>query len=157
LIELAQVILDQTQFFQRERKQSTVDRMQRRGRLEGIAQLFGRGAQARGGQRGDGGWIGFAVGERLQHATGADAQQVRDDTRHLEVRERSSGKVVVATAARSSSESSRMPASMSAPALSLMRLYRTWTSRSPDNCHDSNTRLAQPSPVIARRSTAAPS
>jgi hypothetical protein len=65
---------------------STIDRMQRRGRLEGIAQLLGRGAQARGGKRCEGGRIGFAVGERLQHATGADAQQVRDDTRHLDVR-----------------------------------------------------------------------
>jgi hypothetical protein len=83
---LAQVILDHPQLFQGEREQSTVDRMQRRGRVEGIAQLVGRGAQARGGQPGEGGGIGFAVGERLQHATGADAQQVRDDTRHLDVR-----------------------------------------------------------------------
>ena len=37
LIELAQVILDQAQFIQREPEQSTVDRMQRRERVEGIA------------------------------------------------------------------------------------------------------------------------
>ena len=57
LIELAQMILDHAQFFQRESEQSTVDRMQRRGRVEGLAQLLGCGAQARGGEHGDGGIV----------------------------------------------------------------------------------------------------
>ena len=46
LIELAEVILDHAQFFQRELQQPPVNRMQRRTRLEGIAQLLGRRAQA---------------------------------------------------------------------------------------------------------------
>ena len=56
--QLAQVILNDAQFFQHEREQSPVDRMQRRGCLQGIAQLLGRGAQARGGERCEGGRIG---------------------------------------------------------------------------------------------------
>ena len=36
-IELAEVILDKAQFFERELQQPAVDRMQRRTRVEGIA------------------------------------------------------------------------------------------------------------------------
>jgi hypothetical protein len=61
LIELAEMILDHAQFFERKFQQPTVDRMQRSTRLEGIAQLLGRGTQARGGERRQGGGIGLAV------------------------------------------------------------------------------------------------
>ena len=60
--------------------------MQRRARLEGIAQLLGRGAQARVRERRQGGRIRFAVRQRLQHAAGADAQQVGHEAGHLDVR-----------------------------------------------------------------------
>jgi hypothetical protein len=76
LIELAEVIRDHTQFFEGELQQPTVDRMQRRTRLEGIAQLPGRGSQARGRERRQGARIRFAVRQRLQHAAGTDAEQV---------------------------------------------------------------------------------
>ena len=65
LIELTEVILDHTQLFERELQQPAVDRMQCRTRLEGIAQLFRRGAQARGRECREGGGIGFAVRQRL--------------------------------------------------------------------------------------------
>jgi hypothetical protein len=74
LIELAEVILDQAQVFEGELQQAAVNGMQRRTRLEGIAQLLGRGAQARGRERREGAGIGFTLRERLQHAAGADAQ-----------------------------------------------------------------------------------
>ena len=48
--------------------------------------MLRRGAQARGRERREGGRIGFAVRQRLQHAAGADAQQVRDEAGHLDVR-----------------------------------------------------------------------
>jgi hypothetical protein len=48
LIELAEVILNHAQFFQRELQQPTVDGMQRRTYLEGIAQLGRCGSQTRG-------------------------------------------------------------------------------------------------------------
>ena len=86
LIELAEVILDHAQFFERELQQPTVDRMQRRTRLEGIAQLLGRGAQARGREGREGGRIGLAIRQRLQHAAGTDAEQVRHEAGHLDVR-----------------------------------------------------------------------
>ena len=74
LIELAEVVFDHAQFFQRELQEPTVDRMQCPTRMEGIAQLLRRGAQARGGERCEGGGIGLALRQRLQHPTGADAQ-----------------------------------------------------------------------------------
>ena len=76
LIELAEVILDHTQFFQRELQQPTVNGMQRRTPLESVAQLLGRGTQTRGRERRQGGRIRFAVRQRLQHAAGTDAEQV---------------------------------------------------------------------------------
>jgi hypothetical protein len=60
--------------------------MQRRTRLEGIAQLLGRGTQARGREYRKGSRIGFAVRQRLQHAAGTDAEQVRHEAGHLDVR-----------------------------------------------------------------------
>ena len=86
LIELSEVILDHAQLFQRELQQPTVDRMQCRTRLESIAQLRRRGTQARGRELREGGGIRLTLCQRLQHAAGADAQQVRDDARHLDVR-----------------------------------------------------------------------
>jgi hypothetical protein len=86
LIELAEVILDHAQLVQRELQQPTVDRMQRRTRLERIAQLLRRGAQARGGERREGGGIGLAIRQRLQHAAGADPEQVRDEAGHFDMR-----------------------------------------------------------------------
>jgi hypothetical protein len=86
LIELAEVILDHARFFQRELQQPTANRVQRRTRLEGIAQLIGRGTQARGRECRKGGRIGSAVRQRLQHAAGTDAEQVRHEAGHLDVR-----------------------------------------------------------------------
>jgi hypothetical protein len=60
--------------------------MQRSTRLKGIAQLFWRRRQARGCECGEGGRIGFAVRQGLQHATGADAEQVGHHAGHLDVR-----------------------------------------------------------------------
>ena len=60
--------------------------MQQPTRTEGVAQLCRRRPPARGRQCGQGGRIGFAVRERLQHAPGADAQQVRHEAGHLDVR-----------------------------------------------------------------------
>jgi hypothetical protein len=74
LIKLPEVILNHAQLFQGELQQPAVDRMQRRTRLESIAQLRRRGAQARGRERREGGGIGLALRHRLQHAAGADAQ-----------------------------------------------------------------------------------
>jgi hypothetical protein len=68
LIELTELILDHPQLFQRELQQSAVNGMQRRTRMEGIAQLLSRGAQARGRERRKGGGIGLAIRQRLQHA-----------------------------------------------------------------------------------------
>ena len=48
--------------------------------------MLRRRAEARGGQRGEDGGIGLAVGQRLQHAAGADAQQIGDEARELDVR-----------------------------------------------------------------------
>ena len=72
-------------FFECELQQPTVDRMQRRTRLEGIAQLRRCGAQARGREPCEGDRIGFTVGQGLQHAASA-AEQVRHDTGDLDVR-----------------------------------------------------------------------
>ena len=70
LIELAEVILDQAQFVERELQQPAVDRMQRRARLEGIAQLGRCGSQARGRKGREGRRISFAIRQGLQHDTG---------------------------------------------------------------------------------------
>jgi hypothetical protein len=59
--------------------------MQRRASLEGITQLLGRGTQARGRECREGGRVGFAVRQRLQHAGGTDAKQVRHEAGHLDV------------------------------------------------------------------------
>ena len=85
LIELTEMILDHAQFFEGEFQQRG-NRMQRRTRLEGIAQLLGGGTQARGRERREGGGIGFAVRQRLQHAAGTDAEQVRHEAGHFDVR-----------------------------------------------------------------------
>ena len=77
LIELSEVILDHAQLFERELQQPSVDRMQRRTRLECIAQLLRCGAQARGRERREGSGIGLAICERLQHAAGAVRGPVR--------------------------------------------------------------------------------
>ena len=74
------------QLFQRELQQPTVDRMQRRARLEGIAQLRRRRAQARVRQRRQGDGIRLAIRQRLQHASCAGAQQIRDEAGQLDVR-----------------------------------------------------------------------
>jgi hypothetical protein len=83
LIELAEVILDHTPLFERELQQPTVDRMQRRTRLEGIAQLRRCGSQARSREHDEGSRIGLTVRQGLQHAASADAEQVRHDTGDL--------------------------------------------------------------------------
>ena len=57
LIELSEVILDHAQLFECEFQQPTVDRMQGRTRVEGIAQLLRRGAQAWSRERCEGGGI----------------------------------------------------------------------------------------------------
>ena len=74
------------QFFQRELQQPPVNRMQRRTRLEGVAQLLGRGTQARGREGRKGDRIGFAVRHGLQHPAGTDAEQIRHQAGHLDVR-----------------------------------------------------------------------
>ena len=48
--------------------------------------MLGRGTQARGRECREGGRIGFTVRQRLQHAAGADAEQVRHEAGHLDVR-----------------------------------------------------------------------
>jgi hypothetical protein len=83
---LAEVILNQPQFFQRELQQPAVHRVQRRTRLKGIAQLLRRGTQARGRERRQGGRICFAVRQRLQQAAGTDAEQVGHEARYFDVR-----------------------------------------------------------------------
>jgi len=85
LIKLAEVILDQAEFVQGELEQAAVDRMQRRAGAESVAQLRGRGPQARGRERREGGRIGCAVRQRLQHAAGTDAEQVRHETGYPQV------------------------------------------------------------------------
>ena len=80
------MIFDHAQFFQGELEQTTVNRMQRRTRLEGVARLLGRGTQARGRECRKGGRIGLAVGQGLQHAAGTNAEQIRHQAGHLDVR-----------------------------------------------------------------------
>ena len=45
LIELAQVVFDQSHFFQRQRQEPAIHRIQRRARTAGVGQLVRRGAQ----------------------------------------------------------------------------------------------------------------
>ena len=44
LIQLAEMVLDQSQFFQRQLQKPPIHRIQRRARPEGVAQLVRRGA-----------------------------------------------------------------------------------------------------------------
>jgi hypothetical protein len=67
LIELAEVILDQAQFFERELQQAAVDRMQRRAHLEGIAQLGRCGSQTGGRKCRESRRISFTIRQGLQH------------------------------------------------------------------------------------------
>jgi hypothetical protein len=60
--------------------------MQRRICLAGVAQLLGRGTRAPGRECRQGGRIGFAVRQGLQHAAGTDAEQIRHEAGHLDVR-----------------------------------------------------------------------
>ena len=59
--------------------------MKIRAPTEGVAQLLGRCPQSLIGQCGQRRRIRFTVADRLQHATRAAAQQVRHDTRDLDV------------------------------------------------------------------------
>jgi hypothetical protein len=86
LIELAEVILDHAQFFQGQPHESPIYGMEIHARTQGGAQLVGRGTQPRIRQRRQRRRIGLAIGEDLQHAAGAGAQQIGDDTRELDVR-----------------------------------------------------------------------
>ena len=79
------MILNHAQLVERELQQPTEHRMQRWTCLEGIAQLFWRGAQTRGRERCEGGRISFPVRQRLQHTPGADAQQIGHHTGDLDV------------------------------------------------------------------------
>jgi hypothetical protein len=59
--------------------------MKIRARTEGVAQLLGRCPQSLIGQCGQRRRIRFTIADRMQHATRAGAQQVRHDTRDLDV------------------------------------------------------------------------
>jgi hypothetical protein len=86
LIELVEMVGDHAELFERVLHQLSVDRVQGRTGAQGIAQLLRRRAEARGGERGQRRGIGLAVSQRLQHAARADAQQIGDETRELDVR-----------------------------------------------------------------------
>jgi hypothetical protein len=86
LIELTELILDQSQFLQRQLQQSPIYGMKIRPRTESGAQLVGRCAQALVRQCGQGRRIRLAVGECLEHAACVGTQQIGDETRELDVR-----------------------------------------------------------------------
>jgi hypothetical protein len=62
LIELAKVLLDQSQFLERQLQQPTIHRMQRRARAQGVGQLSGCRAEALVGQRRHCGRVSLAIG-----------------------------------------------------------------------------------------------
>jgi len=78
LVELTDVLLDELQLLQRHLQQSAVDRIEFRARPERVAQLFRGGPQLLICQGGQSCWLRFSIGERMQHASGTGAQQVRD-------------------------------------------------------------------------------
>ena len=85
LIELGEVVFDQAQFIECQLHQLPIHRMKIRARPEGVAQLLGCCPQSLIGQGGQRRRIRFTVADRMQHATRAGAQQVRHDTRDLDV------------------------------------------------------------------------
>jgi hypothetical protein len=85
LVQLADLLVDQSQFLQRHLQQPPVDSVQLRTGTQRVAQLFRGGAQALIRQRRQSGRAGFPVRERLQHAPGTDAQQIRDEAGQLDM------------------------------------------------------------------------
>jgi len=82
---MANVALEERQILERHLEQASVDGTELLAGIEGVAQLLGRGPQAMIGQGGQRPGVGRPVGQRLEHPPGADAQQVRDQARQLDV------------------------------------------------------------------------
>jgi hypothetical protein len=74
LVQLVDLLFNKLQLLERHFQQPAVDRVELRARAERVAQLFRRGAQLLIGQGGQSRWLGFTLGERLQHAPGTGAQ-----------------------------------------------------------------------------------
>ena len=83
LVELADLLFDQSQFLEHQGEESPIDGVEVRARAERVAQLFLRGTQALIRQRRQRGWTGFPVSQRLQYAPGTGAQQIRDQAGQL--------------------------------------------------------------------------
>ena len=74
LIQLAKVVVDDSQLLKRQGEQPPVDRMQRRAGAERVAQLRRRRPKAPIRQRRQGLGVGLPVRQRLQHSSGTEAQ-----------------------------------------------------------------------------------
>jgi hypothetical protein len=80
------VRVDHLQFVERHRQEPSIDGIQVSAGAERVAQLFGRRVQPRTAERGDGGRVGCAARDSAQHAARTGSEQVRDETRHFDVR-----------------------------------------------------------------------
>ena len=86
LVQLSDVRLDHLEFIERQREQPPVDGMQIGAGAERVAQLIRRRAQPRTAERGDGRRIGFAARDGAQHAPRTGPEQIRHQTRQLDMR-----------------------------------------------------------------------
>jgi hypothetical protein len=86
LIEVAEVRLQQSEFFQRQRQESPIHGMEPGTGLERISQLVRRRPESLVGERRNDGRFGRAVAHGLQHASRAGAEEIRDETGELEMR-----------------------------------------------------------------------
>jgi hypothetical protein len=78
LIELADLLLKELQLLQCHLQQPPIDGVELCACAQRIAQLFGRGSQLLIGQDSQSRRVGFTISERLQHAPGTGAQQIRN-------------------------------------------------------------------------------
>jgi hypothetical protein len=85
LVQSGHLLLDKLQFLERHLDQLAVDRVEFGTGTQRIAQLCRRGAQTPIGQGRQSCRIGFSIGQCLQHPPRTQAQQIRDQTRQLDM------------------------------------------------------------------------
>jgi hypothetical protein len=77
LIQVADLLLEESQPLQRRLQKPSVLGFEPRARAERIAQLFRCGTQFSIGQGGQSRWVGFPVGRCFQHASCTGDRQIR--------------------------------------------------------------------------------